>query len=54
MSKQSEKRAESPESDDTPINLGFGIPAPPPSYKAAISVKNTDKYKVSVKEQLMK
>ena len=30
--------------EDEPVILGFGIPAPPPSYKAA--VKNTDVYKV--------
>lgn len=30
--------------EDEPVILGFGIPAPPPSYRAA--VKNTDVYKV--------
>lgn len=38
-----------PMSDDEryePVPLGFGIEAPPPSYKAAISKKNEDLFKV--------
>ena len=30
-----------------PVPLGFGIEAPPPSYKAAISKKNEALFKVS-------
>ena len=33
--------------DDTPVTLGFGIPAPPPSYKAAVSKKTAATYPVS-------
>lgn len=33
--------------DDTPVTLGFGIPAPPPSYRDAIAKKNTSTYVVS-------
>ena len=33
--------------EEEAIVLGFGIPPPPPSYKAAISQKNKDVYKVS-------
>ena len=43
-----------PMSDDEryePIPLGFGIEAPPPSYKAAISKKNESIFKVRRKRK---
>ncbi len=43
----STKRAQDHEEDDTPVTLGFGIPAPPPSYTAAISKKNAGTFLVS-------
>lgn len=34
-----------------PVPLGFGIEAPPPSYKAAISKKNESIFKVRRKRE---
>ena len=34
-----------------PVPLGFGIEAPPPSYKAAISKKNQNIFKVRERER---
>ena len=42
------------EQDDTPVTLGFGIPAPPPSYKTAIAKQNSETFLVSCHKLLVR